>query len=107
LTAVNIVIAASCRLGHARAFNHPAYKKLSKYKLAVDDGMITMVVPFIMSPFRVLTKPAKAFIKRALGFTTTSRDTKACLHLSVVAAQGTAQLAHMWSACSVLIIGDF
>jgi hypothetical protein len=106
-TAVDVVVAASCRLGRARAFDRAAYKKYSKYQPAVDDGTIAVIVPFVMSPFGVLAKPAKAFVKRAMGFVDASKVAKARLRLAVAAARGTARLAHAWNACSVLIVGDF
>jgi hypothetical protein len=63
------------------------YKKLTKYKPTVDNGSITRVKPFIMLPFGVLAKPAKAFMKRAMGSDATkAKVSKAHLHLSIAAA---------------------
>jgi hypothetical protein len=102
-----MVVTTSCQLSHTRAFDQATYKKYSKYQPAIDNSTITMIIPFIMLPFSVLTKPTKAFIKRAMGFVDPSKVAKACLHLSIAAAQGTARLAHTWNTCAVLIISDF
>ncbi len=48
------------------------------------------VVPFVISPFGILTKPAKAFLKKALGKLTGPKLAKARLRLAVAAVHGTA-----------------
>jgi hypothetical protein len=106
-TVVDVVVATSCQLGHTRAFNQATYKKYSKYQPAVDDSTITVIVLFVMSPFGVLAKPAKAFIKKAMGFMDASKVAKARLHLSVTATQGTTCLTHVWNTCTILIISNF
>jgi hypothetical protein len=89
-------------------FKRVTYKKLVKYQLTVDNGMIAMVVPFVMAPFSVMAKLAKAFIEQVLSpDALPSTLSKACLKLAVAAAQGTACLAHTWHTCLALITGDF
>jgi hypothetical protein len=107
--AVDVVIAALCRLGCNRAFERAVYRKLAKYKSAVDDGTIAIVVPFVMSPFGIHAKSAKAFVKRVMGgnHTPPAKLAKARLRLSVAAARGTVHLSHAWSMCAALILGDF
>jgi hypothetical protein len=62
-----------------RAFEHTAYCKIAKYKLVVNDGLITCVIPFAMSPFSLLAKPAKSFIKHTMNGTKPPKIAKAQL----------------------------
>jgi hypothetical protein len=80
---------------------------MAKYKPAIDDGTITAIVPFVMTPFGALAKEARAFIKRALGDPNPIKQAKARLQLSVATARGTARLALAWSVCAALIVGGY
>jgi hypothetical protein len=105
---MDVIMATSCHLGQVRSFSQATYKKLAKYQPAVDDSSIARVKPFVMSPFSILAKPAKAFVKRMMGSNASkAKISKARLQLSVTAARGTARLSHVWSMCAALIIGDF
>lgn len=79
------MIATSCCQSHTAAFDCVIARKVVKYRPALVDGSITKIVPFIMSPFGVLSKPAKAFLKCTMGDTMTTKAAKACLHLAVAA----------------------
>lgn len=105
--AVDVVVAAACHLGRNRAFERAAGRKRTKYGPAVRDGTVASVVPFVVSPFGVLAKPAKAFLKKVLGASTGPKLAKARLRLAVATVRGTARLCHAWSACAVLGVGDF
>jgi hypothetical protein len=106
-TAIDVVVAASCRLGRARAFEQATYRKNAKYRPAIEDSTIARVVPFIMSPFGAMAKPAKAFIKHVMSGIKPTKIMKARLQLSVAVACSTVQLSHTWSACTALSIGGF
>jgi hypothetical protein len=54
-----------------------------KYGPAVADGLITKVVLFVMSPFSILLRLAKAFLKRAMGDMTAAKQAKAHLRLTM------------------------
>jgi hypothetical protein len=56
-----------------------------KYSPAVADGLIAKVVLFVVSPFGVLLRPAKAFLKCTMGNMTVAKQAKVCLHLAVAA----------------------
>jgi uncharacterized membrane protein len=108
LTAVDVIVAASCGLGQEWLFECVTYKKLVKYQLAVDNGMIAMVVPFVMAPFGVMAKLAKVFIEQVLGPNALPLTlSKARLRLAVAAARGMVCLTHVWHTCSALIAGNF
>jgi hypothetical protein len=79
---------------------------ITTIRKATKYGSIAKVVPFIVSPFGVLSRPAKAFLKRAMGDTTTAKQAKARLRLAVAAVRGTARLSYAWGACAALIVGN-
>lgn len=104
-TAVDVMVAAACRRSRAKAFDRAVSRKAAKYGPAVADGSIAKVVPFVVSPFGVLSRPAKAFLKCAMGDTTAAKQAKARLRLAVAAVRGTARLSYAWGACAALIVG--
>jgi hypothetical protein len=75
-----------------------------KYSPVVADSSIAKVVPFVVLPFSVLSRLAKAFLKHAMGNTTVAKQAKAHLHLTVAAVQCMAHLSYAWGTCAALII---
>jgi hypothetical protein len=64
--------------------------------------------PFVMAPFGIMAKPAKAFVEQVLSPNALpSTLSKAHLQLAVAATQGMACLAHTWHTCSALITSNF
>jgi hypothetical protein len=100
-----MMVTTLCRHLQTATFNQAITCKVGKYGLALVDSLIAKVVPFIMSPFGVLSRPTKAFLKHTMGDMTTTKITKAHLHLTVAAIQGTAQLSYAWAACTTLSVG--
>jgi hypothetical protein len=90
---MDMVITAACHLRRTWAFKRATSHKWTKYGPAVHNGMITKVIPFIVSPFSVLTTPAKAFLKWALSKSTSPKLTKARLHLALVVVHSMAKAA--------------
>jgi hypothetical protein len=76
-----------------------------KYGPVVADGLIAKVVLFIVLPFGVLLRLAKAFLKCAMGDMTVAKQAKVRLRLAVAAVQGMARLSYAWGACAALIVG--
>jgi hypothetical protein len=103
-TMVDVMVTATCHQSHAKAFNQAISCKATKNGPAVANSSITKVVPFIMSPFSILSRPAKAFLKHTMANTTAAKQAKACLCLTMAAIQGTAHLSYTWGACAALII---
>jgi hypothetical protein len=105
-TTVDMMVMAACCQSHAKAFDQAVSCKAAKYSPAVDNSSITKVVLFIMLPFGILSRPAKAFLKCPMGNTTVAKQAKAHLRLAMATVQGTAHLSYAWGACAALIVGS-
>jgi hypothetical protein len=102
------MVAAACRHGSKKALERASARKISKYGPALRDRTIAVLVPFIVSPFGLLSQPARDFLKLALGGDDAppAKLAKECQRIAVATVRGTAHLSHVWGACVVLILGD-
>jgi hypothetical protein len=91
-----------------KALKQALAHKISKYRPALHDRTIAVLVPFIMSPFGLLLQPTRDFLKLSLSGDNTppAKLAKERQHIAVTTVQGTAHLSHAWGACVVLILGD-
>jgi hypothetical protein len=107
-TAVDVMVAAACRHGSMKALEWALARKISKYGPALRDRTIAVLVPFIVSPFGLLSQPARDFLKLALGGDDTplAKLAKERQHITVATVWGTARLSHTWGVCIVLILGN-
>ncbi len=88
------------------AFDWAIACKIGKYGLALVDGLIAKVVLFVVLPFSVLLRLAKAFLKCAMGDMTAAKIAKAHLHLTVATVCGTVRLSYAWAVCAALSVGE-